>query len=77
MAIPSGRFRRSFARNRILDAAVAHQGLQPFGLKRLAGGMRVEEPHLRDGSRTYEARLVLELRTTADSGTPRCSNRVI
>src|SRR5580704_2892442 len=46
-----------------LDAAIAHQRLQAVHFLSLAGGMSVEQPHLRDGGCAHESGLVVELRT--------------
>ena len=47
-----------------LDAAVAHECRQPLVLQSLASGMRVEQPHLRDGGRADESCVLVELRTS-------------
>ncbi len=39
----------------LLNAAVAHQRRQTLALQFFARGMGVEQPHLRDGGRAYEA----------------------
>lgn len=46
----------------LLDAAIAHQRVQALFLQSFAGGMSVEEPHLRNGRRADEVGLVIELR---------------
>ena len=45
-----------------LNAAVAHQRRETLALQLFACGMRVEQPHLRDGGRAHEAGLFVELR---------------
>src|SRR5271165_5631575 len=45
----------------LLDAAVAHQRLQAIDLQRFARGMGVEQAYLRNGGRTDEASVVIEL----------------
>src|SRR5260370_1584886 len=45
-----------------LDAAIAHERLQPFVLERLSGGMLVEQTDLSDRRRAHEAGVFVELR---------------
>src|SRR5258708_17633713 len=45
-----------------LDPAIAHQSREAFALQRFARGMRVEQPHLRNGGRAYESCVFVELR---------------
>src|ERR1051325_6437269 len=46
----------------LLNAAIAHERLKTFMLERLARGMLVEEPHLRDGGCADKAGMLIELR---------------
>src|SRR5580658_8673340 len=48
----------------LLDAAVAHEGRETLMLQLFARGMSVEQPHLRDGGRAYEAGIFVELRAS-------------